>query len=197
MNLPDNISEEEFLAAFHGAVTKICRRFTFHVYDYDDIYQEAFLIASKGIYSYDASKSVPLEAFLITHLRNRLNNFRRDNYLRIETSCKQCKRAKTTCSRCLRREQTNAKKLGVLSPADLESHPHPTEIPDYVKTLDLEELLSKIEMGLPAGLVEDYLYMKDGVSIPHKRRQAVIEFIKAVSLSHGYIEEEEEDAYTD
>ena len=47
----------------------------------EDIEQEAFIIGAKAIDDYDGRS---LENFLYVHLNNRLKNFKRDNYYRLE-----------------------------------------------------------------------------------------------------------------
>ena len=182
----------EFEEAFTWAISKLKKKYAFDIYDEEDISQEAWIIAEKGVSSYDSSKGVPLENFLYTHLNNRLFNFRRDNSIRIETNCQECKAQKKTCPRCVKRQKTNNIKLGILSPASIDSSPHPYDIPEYEDTIDKNSLIEAIEAALPANLVEDYLKFKDGVSLPHKKRQLILDFIRKVAIAKGHIDPEEE-----
>ena len=62
MRLPDFLSEEEFLTAFDNVIKKIAKKFTFTIYDADDIRQEAYLIAAEGVFSFNPVYNVPLES---------------------------------------------------------------------------------------------------------------------------------------
>lgn len=58
-------------------------------YDEDDIEQEIFFLVIDGLKSYKKEKGV-VENFLSVHVRNRLMNFKRNNYRRITPPCKSC-----------------------------------------------------------------------------------------------------------
>src|SRR5688572_7034440 len=88
MKLPTGISEEFFIETFNKVVSRLSYKFRFSSFEAEDISQEAFLLALKGMKNYDAKR--PLANFLYIHLRNRLYNFKRDNYLRIEVPCTRC-----------------------------------------------------------------------------------------------------------
>ena len=80
MELPEGLTEERFLEAYHFVIDKIAHKYVFTSFECNDIRQEAFLIAYDGLKSYDKGRS--LENFLYIHLSNRLKNFKRDNYYR-------------------------------------------------------------------------------------------------------------------
>src|SRR5688572_21016868 len=88
MKLPKNITEEEFLRVFDTVISKLAKKFTFGFRDEADLKQEGFLIAMEGVARYDGKR--PLANFLYVHIRNRLCNFKRKHYIRIEPPCTRC-----------------------------------------------------------------------------------------------------------
>ena len=69
--------------------SRLAQKFRFGYHTIDDMKQQASLFAWEGIYdSWDDSR--PLENFLWIHVRNRLYNFKRNNYGRPEKPCDSC-----------------------------------------------------------------------------------------------------------
>jgi hypothetical protein len=89
MKLPKNITEEEFLQTFDRVVGRLAKKFRFGIHLEEDIRQEAMLEAIKGINN-GYTEGRPLANFLYTHLHNRLYNFKRNNYVRLEKPCSYC-----------------------------------------------------------------------------------------------------------
>ena len=75
-----------------AVVDKIARRlariYKFGYHDVEDLIQECYIEALKGLEKYDDSR--PLANFLSIHLRNRMHNFKRDNHARISPPCERC-----------------------------------------------------------------------------------------------------------
>jgi DNA-directed RNA polymerase specialized sigma subunit len=84
-----NITEEEFLDAVDKISKKLIYKFKFGYHEIEDMKQQATIFALQGLKNYDSSR--PLENFLWTHVRNRLFNFKRDNYYRPDNVCIGCK----------------------------------------------------------------------------------------------------------
>jgi hypothetical protein len=158
-------------------MTALKNKFTFGIYENEDIENEAFMIAAEGIFSYREEKNVPLDKFLFIHLHNRLFNFKRDNFIRYETNCTQCKKIKTTCDKCEKRQALNKRKLNVLKP---KSNLDNIELPgdDFCEQLASREhdayLCELIEEVIPKDLFEDFLRLKDGQTINSKKKNDII-----------------------
>lgn len=86
MKLP--VPETEFLETIENISKKLAHKFKFGYHDVEDMKQQIMVFALEGLRSYD--KNRPLENFLWTHVRNRLFNFKRDNYQRPDKPCKTC-----------------------------------------------------------------------------------------------------------
>ena len=86
--LPNGVSEEEFLIVLDNISKRLGHKFKFGYHDFDDMKQQAAIFAIEGLEKYDNSR--PLENFLWTHVRNRLFNYKRNNYQRPDKPCLTC-----------------------------------------------------------------------------------------------------------
>jgi len=76
--LKNKVTEEEFLRVLDNISKRLGHKFKFGYHDFDDMKQQASIFALEGLEKYDNSR--PLENFLWTHVRNRLFNYKRNNY---------------------------------------------------------------------------------------------------------------------
>lgn len=86
--LPHNIKEEDFLEVWEKISKKLGYKFKFGYHSHEDMKQQAAIFALEGLKNYDNSR--PLENFLWIHVRNRLFNYKRDNYQRPDKPCLSC-----------------------------------------------------------------------------------------------------------
>ena len=56
MKIPDGYTEEEVLEIILGVIEKQYKKYKFNIYDYDDMYQESFLICQDALNRFDTSK---------------------------------------------------------------------------------------------------------------------------------------------
>ena len=82
------MTEEEVLETIEKIANKLCYKFKFGYHGVEDMKQQATLFALEGLDSYDEKR--PLENFLWTHVRNRLFNYKRDNFERPDKPCFSC-----------------------------------------------------------------------------------------------------------
>ena len=87
-SLPNNVNEEEFLKVLDNISKRLGHKFKFGYHSYEDMKQQAAIFALEGLEKYDNKR--PLENFLWTHVRNRLFNYKRDNYQRPDKPCLSC-----------------------------------------------------------------------------------------------------------
>ena len=80
MKIPKGMTEAEVLAVINKICDRYAYKFQFGYFEPDDIRQEAFIIAVDALNRYEEGR--PLENFLAVHVKNRLNNFKRDKYYR-------------------------------------------------------------------------------------------------------------------
>jgi DNA-directed RNA polymerase specialized sigma24 family protein len=82
------VDENEFLRIIDVISKKLAYKFKFGYHNYDDMKQQISIFALEGLKNYDHKR--PLENFLWTHVRNRLFNYKRDNYQRPDKPCYTC-----------------------------------------------------------------------------------------------------------
>ena len=86
--LQNNVTEEEFLQVLENISKRLAHKFKFGYHTYEDMKQQAAIFALEGLEKYDNSR--PLENFLWTHVRDRLFNYKRDNFQRPDKPCLTC-----------------------------------------------------------------------------------------------------------
>jgi hypothetical protein len=92
------VSETEFVSVWEKISKKLGYKFKFGYHSHEDMKQQAAIFALEGLKNYDNKR--PLENFLWTHVRNRLFNYKRDNYQRPDKPCLTCPFFKPNDSAC-------------------------------------------------------------------------------------------------
>ena len=163
MELPEGLTEERFLEAYHFVIDKIAHKYVFTSFECDDIRQEAFLIAYDGLKSYDKGRS--LENFLYIHLSNRLKNFKRDNYYRYEVGDAQ---------------KMQDTKKSILEPIDIHELFHIATGSDIEDEAHLTEIHDIIDEKLPANMRSDYLKLKSKGKLTKSRKIKIIKKLQEI-----------------
>ena len=172
------IKEEDFLNALDTISKKLIYKFKFGYHEIEDMKQQAAIFALEGLENYDNKR--PLENFLWTHVRNRLFNFKRDNYFRPDNICvgcplydpnnlkstNQCSKYKNKddCSIYSQWQSRNNLKKSLMKPVNIENEQtsqikNSTSILSYLSN---HELLLIIEDNLELRHRETYLRLKGG-----------------------------------
>jgi hypothetical protein len=89
VNKRPKVLESEFLEVLDKITKKLIHKFRFGYHSTEDMKQQASIFALEALDRYDGKR--PLENFLWTHVRNRLFNFKRNNYQRPDSPCIGCK----------------------------------------------------------------------------------------------------------
>jgi len=84
----NKVNDLAFLQAIDNISKKLAYKFKFGYHSYEDMKQQISIFAIEGLKNYDNTR--PLENFLWTHIRNRLFNYKRDNYQRPDKPCYSC-----------------------------------------------------------------------------------------------------------
>ena len=162
-------------------INKICDRyaykFQFGYYTPDDIRQEAFIIAVDALERYDESR--PLENFLAVHVKNRLNNFKRDKFYR---QTKQDPNDK--------QQHINNSKKFLMEPLDIanirdEHEKNMRSMDDFVDEVAYQELFDIIDENLSVEFRSDYLRIRDGAYVPKPRREQIMKEVRVILREHG------------
>lgn len=178
MKLPSGITEEEFLTAFNASIGNLAKQFSFPGYTHEDMRQEAFILAAEGVFAFKPELGIPLDKFLHIHLHNRLFNFKRNNFIRHETSCGECKRTGEICQRCKTMKKRNINKLKILAPGTIDDDNPYAAYENSLEYIELVDYVERLEQLMPKSMYEDFLRLKDGASIPTKRKQNIKDFIR-------------------
>lgn len=168
-------SEDEILKVITSVAKRLATRFVFGIHDKDDIHQEAMIIGLKAIEKY--KEQAPLEAYLYTVIKSKLQTFKRDNSVRYDVTCSYCTRFEPSCESCVRRKENEQGKYNLLYPIDISrvraDGESSLESDDAVDEVDEKELFRKIDIELPADMRSDYLRIRDGMYISKKRRTEI------------------------
>ena len=183
------VSEEDFLNTLDIITKKLVYKFKFGYHDVDDMKQQAAIFALEGLEKYDHSR--PLENFLWTHVRNRLFNYKRDNYQRPDKPCLTCplyrpNNEESDCSQFKDKNNCNAyktwfkrnnSKKNIMKPGYIDNT-DPEQSSDFINQISNEEIVNYLEDNLPTKYREIYLKLKFGVKISKNDKTKLQNYIR-------------------
>jgi DNA-directed RNA polymerase specialized sigma24 family protein len=176
-----NMSEAEVLDLINKIARSLAFKFTFPGYSVEDIVQEATMLGIMGLRKYRPSQ--PLENFLRVHMKNRLCNFKRDNYMRRDLPCQSCPigawikpdrcgayKNRSDCKLFAEWELKNENKKNIINPismsAIVEDDENSVRAENCIAArLDNKDLIKKIDAEIPASVRALWLQAKIGVKI--------------------------------
>ncbi len=165
-------STPEQLLVIQKIAKRLSYKFIFGYYSREDIEQEAIMMGLEGLQRYDSTQ--PFENFICTHMKNRLINFKRDNFERKNSSTCEC----GSCNKCTKRQA----KKNILEPISIESIDNTNENNTYESSemYDIEDIQNLVDENLPSEYREDYLKMYSGVKIPHSQKKKIESIIYGI-----------------
>lgn len=196
------VSEKELLEVINIITKKLAYKFKFGYHDIDDMKQQITVFALEGLKNYDYKR--PLENFLWTHVRNRLFNYKRDNYQRPNKPCLTCPlydphrvkshsecekyQNKDDCSLYHNWSKRNIAKKNLMHFTDIESAHKDNEKSDFfidenndcVENFIDYEILKDLESRISNEYRETYLKIKNGVKVPKSETTKLINYIKTL-----------------
>jgi hypothetical protein len=182
-------AEAEILRVIQKAARLLSSSNTFGYYSREDITQQGILEGLEAIEDGHYDPERPLENFMHVHIKNRLSNIKRKEWMRVESPCDCCDAFNPPEEPCLRWKQwftRNTNKQNLMRPIDVDSVPehNMTASNDVLEEVELNELLALIDTQLPLELRSDYLKLRAGVSVPKDRKQRVREAITEILYAH-------------
>jgi len=189
--------DDQTMAVINKVAKRLAKKFTFGYYDVEDIEQQARLIGLEGLASYDNKR--PLENYLQVHIKNRLCNFKRDNFFRLYGPCEKCQYFDNQCTfyddinECTSYanwKDANVAKLNLLYPIEfscVDDH-NESNMQDYI---DLENLMDQNELKIllnkciPVEYRHYYLRLLYGCKISLSYKNLVISLINNI-LGENY-----------
>ena len=182
-SLPHNISEEEFISAINNVTKKLGHKFKFGYHSFEDMKQQAAIFAMEGLEKYDRSR--PLENFLWTHVRNRLFNYKRNNYQRPDKPCLNCplydkgyKNSLNQCSKYTDKTECdlykawsdrNTSKKNIVQPAYIEDDIYSLKNEDLSSIVQNQEIIKFLDTHVQTEYREIYLKLKHEIKIPKQQ----------------------------
>lgn len=180
-SLPHGVTEEDFLTVLDNISKRLSHKFRFGYHDLDDMKQQAAIFAIEGLEKYDNSR--PLENFLWTHVRNRLFNYKRNNYQRPDKPCLTCplydKAYKDSDNQCLKYKvktdcelyaawaNRNDAKKNIMQPSyiDTDHHNPNLQTNDFTSLVQNQEIIKFLDENIQPEFRENYLKLKHGSKI--------------------------------
>ena len=190
---PLSVDENEFLNIIEIISKKLAYKFKFGYHDYEDMKQQISIFALEGLKNYDHKR--PLENFLWTHVRNRLFNYKRDNYQRPDKPCLSCPlyvnssctkySNKNDCELYYSWSNRNSVKKNLMHLTTID------EIKDYANIFNTEddvvnnELIRIVEEHLVGDDRITYLKVKSGSKVSKADMVKLTEKLQQIINDHG------------
>lgn len=189
------ISENDLLTVIDNISKKLAYKFKFGYHDIEDMKQQISIFAIEGLKNYDYKR--PLENFLWTHVRNRLFNYKRDNYRRPDKPCYSCPLFDSKNSLCTKysnkndcdlyytwsQRNDNKKNLMHLTTIDeIKNYGSVFSSDDdgFFNFISNKEIIDIIENNLIEDNRMTYLRIKSGVKVSKAEKEKLIETIKQI-----------------
>ena len=179
----NKVSEEEFLIVLDNISKRLAHKFRFAYHDIEDMKQQAAIFAIEGLEKYDNKR--PLENFLWTHVRNRLFNYKRNNYQRPDKPCLNCPffdknltQSTNQCSKFSNKNdcdlyaswsKRNEAKKNIIQPSHIEDESYYKSKGDFNLNVQNQELIKFLDDNIETEYRENYLKLKHGVKIPKQQ----------------------------
>jgi hypothetical protein len=182
-SLPNGVTEEEFLTVLDNISKRLAHKFKFAYHNFDDMKQQAAIFALEGLEKYDNAR--PLENFLWTHVRNRLFNYKRNNYQRPDKPCLSCpffdkgyKLSNNQCSKFSNKQdcepysvwnKRNESKKNIIQPSYIEDDNNISHKKDLSLFIQNKEIINFLDANIKPEFRESYLKLKHGIKIPKQQ----------------------------
>lgn len=204
-NLPHGVTEDQFLSVLDNISKRLGHKFKFGYHSFEDMKQQAAIFALEGLEKYDNTR--PLENFLWTHVRNRLFNYKRDNYQRPDKPCltcplydPQCKKStnqcseftdKSECPEYLAWDTRNSRKKNIMKPVGIEDLKDSNSAMiqqdnNILSSIANEQIITILDKEIPAQHRETYLKLKYGDKVYKADLNKLCIIIKEILQNHNY-----------
>lgn len=188
MKIPEGMTEQEVTDIINKICRNLAKKFKFGYYGIDDLKQEGWIYAIGGLEDYDPSRG-PLENFLVTHIRNRFLNLKRNKMIRKRPACPyeddRCGVGSFWCDKCEPWRKRNETKRNLMELLDIDVACEDTERNmvlhfDVLDKLTKQEIFTLLDEKMPASLRPDYRRMLDGVKLPKQRMADLMQKISDI-----------------
>lgn len=198
------VTEQDFLNVLDNISKRLAYKFKFGYHDFDDMKQQISIFALEGLKNYDHKR--PLENFLWTHVRNRLFNYKRDNYQRPDKPClscplydPHCKNSSSGCveynnkndcslySSWLSRNSTKKNLMHLTTIDEVKNYGNAFSSDDNLlfDNISNNEILSLVEQHLMGEERSTYIKVKGGAKVSKADMDKLVETIREIIRLHG------------
>lgn len=179
------MTESQVIDLITKIANKLSSKYKFDIFEKEDIFQQAFIEGIKGLENFDPTKGV-LENFLSSHIKRRLVNFKRDNYVQPINPLKMSQ------ERAENKMDIMFKKLAIYQAIDIDLIDMENENSVYKEydlnhELVMDEIVKMIDTNLPVKYREDYLKLLHGRTISKTRKDKIYCCIVQILEQHGYL----------
>jgi hypothetical protein len=194
----DKVSEEEFVLVWEKISQKLGYKFKFGYHSHEDMKQQAAIFALEGLKNYDHKR--PLENFLWTHVRNRLFNYKRDNYQRPDKPCLACpfyqphnSNSSHDCSEFSNKHDCslysswitrNENKKNIMRPVGIDSISQEIAKDDLLKNISNKEIIKLIDTKISVKNRPIFLKLLGGIKVPKLEVTKLVKEIKQILKDH-------------
>ena len=190
------MQEEELIRIVDKIANRFASTFKFGYHELEDMKQQAWQVALEGLKDYDGNR--PLENFLWTHVRNRLYNFKRDNYFRPEKPCDRCPllvndqctkfKDRLECdlySRWMKRTEKRKSLMTAVEHNDTNYNEN-----DITTQLDNKHLFDTVDYNMPVELREYWIRFIHNLKLNKQKKEQVLFEITLILKEHNLDSEE-------
>ena len=201
--IPQGMSEDQVLQIINNIANRLAAKFKFGYHELEDMKQQARMFAWEGLENYDGIR--PLENFLWTHVRNRLYNFKRNNFGRPDKPCDSCPHFDISfsnsqgygCKAFDDHEECdlyagwltrNTAKRNIMNTAQLE-----LDIKDsnaVADALDKKHIFNLVDKSIPVLQREDWIRFVNNLKLPKIRKDAIAQQVIEILEENGIDTEE-------
>ena len=191
--IPQGMSEDQVLQIINNIANRLASKFKFGYHELEDMKQQARMFAWEGLENYDGIR--PLENFLWTHVRNRLYNFKRNNFGRPDKPCDSCPFYDPTFSNsqgygCLKFDDheecdlyagwlsRNTAKRNIMNTAQLDIDLNAGHSVGDV--LDKKHIFNLVDRAIAVQDREDWIRFVHNLRLPKTRKEVITEKILAI-----------------
>ena len=196
------MTEEQVLQTIDNIANRLASKFKFGYHEIEDMKQQARLFAWEGLKNYDGIR--PLENFLWTHVRNRLYNFKRNNFGRPDKPCDTCPffdrnffnskgygcKAYDNHEECdlyLGWINRNTAKKNIMNTTKLD-----LDVQDQNSVenkFDREHIFDLVDTSLPVQYREDWIRLIHGLKLPKARKEVIVTVVLDILKEHNFDKE--------
>jgi len=190
------MQEEELIRIVDKIANRFASTFKFGYHEIEDMKQQAWQVALEGLKDYDGTR--PLENFLWTHVRNRLYNFKRDNYFRPEKPCDRCPlfvndqctkfKDRLECDLYSRWTKRTEKRKSLMSAVEHNDTNYNEN--DITTQLDSKHLFETVDYNMPVELREYWIRFIHNLKLNKQKKEQVLFEITLILKEHNLDSEE-------